>query len=665
MCKRSLGNLVYKRRNSNSILAVVGKNNKKVGGSFRLNNCSAQNLLYKQRIVVENNRNCVDSGGTLSNDCSAAILVYRRKNSTRFLAAEGQGNNKSTSGGSLYNNFSAPKFVYKRRNSTSLPAAEGLGNEKNTSVGCPSYNRSAPKLVYRRRKAASLPAEAERENNSIGSGSCLTYNCSTPTLVYKRRKSVSLLTTAGGEDNRQGSGSYLSCNCSAPNLVYKRRKFTNLLAEAGQGNNRNSCAGPLTYGCSAPKFVYQRRNSSSFLTTQGGKDNRFGGGSSPSCNCSVPILVYKRRNSTNSSSSLATQGGKDNRFGMLGCPYGEVEEFDEAQNISVQKSAFKCCNVNGSCSSAKSNLDGSRSMKSDLEDAGECSSSDNLTTNQLGACSTEKELMYTFLRDVLHQQVYSSRKSTSNGVVGSSSAAKCIFQSCKICEGMEDSQKMLICDNCEEAFHISCCSPKVRKIPVDEWYCQACSRKQRRLPRKSLNATNKASKCKRAAPKDHIVSMLSDTKPYTTGVRIGKDFQADVPAWSGPISSDVDFVGKALDPKEYDTLCDLNAKKRPAPSSAGNWLQCQEVLADNTEAEIICGKWRRAPLFEIQTDDWDCSCALPWDPVHADCAVPQELPTDQVLKQLKYVEILKPKLATKQQMLTHTKDDSEDISSVT
>ncbi|KAI3977909.1 hypothetical protein MKX01_036749 [Papaver californicum] len=228
-----------------------------------------------------------------------------------------------------------------------------------------------------------------------------------------------------------------------------------------------------------------------------------------------------------------------------------------------------------------------------------------------------------FLRDVLHQQVYSKRKSTSNYVVGSSSAAKYKLQSCKICDGLENSQSMLICDICEEAFHISCCNLKVRKIPVDEWYCQPWSRKQRRLPRKSLNAKNKASRRKSAAPKDHVASMLSDTEPYTTGVRIGKDFEADVPDWFSPISSDVDFVGKAMDPKEYDTLCDLNAKKLPAPSSAGNWLQCQEVLVENAEVEIICGKWPRAPLFETQTNDWDCSCALRWDPIYADCAVPQ------------------------------------------
>lgn len=31
----------------------------------------------------------------------------------------------------------------------------------------------------------------------------------------------------------------------------------------------------------------------------------------------------------------------------------------------------------------------------------------------------------------------------------------------------------------------------------------------------------------------------------------------------------------------------------------------------------------RAPLYVVQTDDWDCSCSILWDPIHADCAVPQ------------------------------------------
>ena len=31
----------------------------------------------------------------------------------------------------------------------------------------------------------------------------------------------------------------------------------------------------------------------------------------------------------------------------------------------------------------------------------------------------------------------------------------------------------------------------------------------------------------------------------------------------------------------------------------------------------------RAPISQIQNDNWDCSCAIVWDPVHVDYVVPQ------------------------------------------
>ena len=94
-------------------------------------------------------------------------------------------------------------------------------------------------------------------------------------------------------------------------------------------------------------------------------------------------------------------------------------------------------------------------------------------------------------------------------------------------------------------------------------------------------------------------------------------------------------------------------------TSIGNWIQCREVL----DTGVACGKWRRytlhskwllflysydcayttmlthnvtyvyafftawtfgrAPLFVVQSSNWDCSCSVIWDPIHADCAVPQ------------------------------------------
>ncbi|KAL7263415.1 hypothetical protein ACSBR1_001558 [Camellia fascicularis] len=63
-----------------------------------------------------------------------------------------------------------------------------------------------------------------------------------------------------------------------------------------------------------------------------------------------------------------------------------------------------------------------------------------------------------------------------------------------------------------------------------------------------------------------------------------------------------------------------------------------------------------APLFEVQTDNWECFHAILWDPAHADCAVPQELDTDQVLKHLKYIEMLRPWLAAEKRKLDGAKN---------
>ncbi|XP_068491416.1 uncharacterized protein [Phaseolus vulgaris] len=74
-----------------------------------------------------------------------------------------------------------------------------------------------------------------------------------------------------------------------------------------------------------------------------------------------------------------------------------------------------------------------------------------------------------------------------------------------------------------------------------------------------------------------------------------------------------------------------------------------EQLACVSGAMLWCssGGFTWAPFFEVQTDVCECFCAIHWDPSHADCAVPQELETDQVLKQLKYVEVLRPRVAAR------------------
>eukprot|EP00268_Persea_americana_P024050 TRINITY_DN2353_c0_g2_i1.p1 TRINITY_DN2353_c0_g2~~TRINITY_DN2353_c0_g2_i1.p1 ORF type:complete len:535 (-),score=104.21 TRINITY_DN2353_c0_g2_i1:619-2223(-) len=309
-------------------------------------------------------------------------------------------------------------------------------------------------------------------------------------------------------------------------------------------------------------------------------------------------------------------------------------------------------NANDSCSSSKSNVEhGSAFTKTEADDTAECSSSDIVVSEILRRSSEN----------------VAKRTCDSTDIIGVDEDTSC-SKFCKICGDLDNSLKMLICDLCEEAFHLSCCNPQVQQIPVDEWYCRSCLKKKPKplleimsTPSKTLNIVSETSEYrKRALISEYgpILFMLKDTEPYTTGVRIGESFQANVPDWSGPISDDSNEFGEALelDPVEYGSLNERDSNQSSRPSSIGNWLQCHEVIYESTDDDVgvSCGKWRRAPLFEVQTDDWDCSCAVVWDPIHADCAVPQELPTPEVMKHLKYIELLRPRLAAKETKPTRT-----------
>ncbi|KAK7409742.1 hypothetical protein VNO78_00022 [Psophocarpus tetragonolobus] len=303
---------------------------------------------------------------------------------------------------------------------------------------------------------------------------------------------------------------------------------------------------------------------------------------------------------------------------------------------------------NDSCSSSKPN------METEMDETVECSSSSIIAMDCTREEVTEKNFCIGILRshgllreDSLVDNVASGEEAVT---IGNS----CCSRSCKICGHLDSSLNMLLCDHCEDAYHPSCYNPRFKKIPIDEWFCRSCLKKRQKILKdtviRSPSIHTELDKHRTASAEtdsNPILSMLRDTESYTTGVRVGKGFQADVLDWSGPMKSDEDVLPEPLEisPSEFYRLLGENTRNSTRLSSIGNWIQCQEVIdkANGTK----CGKWRRAPLFELQTDDWECFCAIHWDPSHADCAVQQELETDEVLKQLKYVEMLRPRLAAK------------------
>ncbi|KAK1550567.1 hypothetical protein Q3G72_021150 [Acer saccharum] len=227
--------------------------------------------------------------------------------------------------------------------------------------------------------------------------------------------------------------------------------------------------------------------------------------------------------------------------------------------------------------------------------------------------------------------------------------------SCKLCGNSGNTLNMLLCDHCDEAFHTSCCNPRIEILPTDSWFCHHCSNLNCKVSLENSFLKSSGISWSKAISRFEmgpIALMLKYPVPHNSRVRIGESFQAEVPDWSDQISSDVDCIGEPL---EMDLVESVGLKVCFSDQSSkndyvSNWLQCQEVLhSDTSESveETICGKWRRAPFYEVQTNDWDCSCSVRWDPFHSDCAVPQELETSQVLKHVKYVDQLRSRLAVK------------------
>ncbi|KAL5776818.1 hypothetical protein ACOSP7_009744 [Xanthoceras sorbifolium] len=53
----------------------------------------------------------------------------------------------------------------------------------------------------------------------------------------------------------------------------------------------------------------------------------------------------------------------------------------------------------------------------------------------------------------------------------------CVYKicTCKHCEQKADGRDCLVCDSCEDMYHVSCIEPAVKEIPPTSWYCVSCT----------------------------------------------------------------------------------------------------------------------------------------------------------------------------------------------
>ncbi|MQL85185.1 hypothetical protein Taro_017701 [Colocasia esculenta] len=282
-------------------------------------------------------------------------------------------------------------------------------------------------------------------------------------------------------------------------------------------------------------------------------------------------------------------------------------------------------------SSTSSEEKGSPLTKAGGRDPWEFSSSDILPTEPSVQLPSSRDLCSAVLGNCDQLRVPPSSDGTSFDVLTGNDAT--LLMSCKVCGLKDGFLKLLICDLCEEAFHVSC--SKVKKLPVDEWYCGLCLRKKPKVLPDTLSGQlfhimNERNEMKALREKSGpILATLQYTGPYNSYAQVGKKYQAEVPGWTGPVSNDDNYFSEPLE---------LGPAERYIP---------QEVIfsdSDEDDEGLIREKPRRAQLSAHQTDNAGSSRAVPPDPKHADSAVPQEPKTGKELEHLEYVKKLRPRL---------------------
>ncbi|XP_062593706.1 E3 ubiquitin-protein ligase UHRF1-like [Saccostrea cucullata] len=74
---------------------------------------------------------------------------------------------------------------------------------------------------------------------------------------------------------------------------------------------------------------------------------------------------------------------------------------------------------------------------------------------------------------------------------------KCKHCACSVCGGKHDPDKQILCDECDQAYHLQCLDPPLDKLPEeDEWYCPSCKNDENEIVKagEKLKESKKKSK---------------------------------------------------------------------------------------------------------------------------------------------------------------------------
>ena len=49
---------------------------------------------------------------------------------------------------------------------------------------------------------------------------------------------------------------------------------------------------------------------------------------------------------------------------------------------------------------------------------------------------------------------------------------------CQVCASADDAASMLLCDGCDEGYHMACLRPRLTALPAGSWHCPRCVKRR-------------------------------------------------------------------------------------------------------------------------------------------------------------------------------------------
>ncbi|RZF35109.1 hypothetical protein LSTR_LSTR009415 [Laodelphax striatellus] len=78
---------------------------------------------------------------------------------------------------------------------------------------------------------------------------------------------------------------------------------------------------------------------------------------------------------------------------------------------------------------------------------------------------------------------------------------KCRQCGCVVCGGKENEDQLILCDECDDSYHLWCVDPPLVAVPEDDWYCQQCRNDENEIVKagEKLNFSKKRQQMKSVA----------------------------------------------------------------------------------------------------------------------------------------------------------------------